>query len=103
MTVSAPLTPAERARIRRWQRHMFVYYGIAMIMLALAAGLTALFFEMPWVRRAALGMLLVLVIAATLVQFRERCPRCGMRLGSQGRLFLPERCRGCGIAFDAAT
>ena len=67
---------------------------------AAAAGAAMLMFgDLAWVRRAALAVLVVLLVAATIVQFRERCPRCGLRLGSHGRLFLPEQCRGCGVAF----
>jgi hypothetical protein len=78
---------------------MFVFNGIAIALLAVAVGLMLAFVDLVWVRRAALGVLILLVVLASAVQFRERCPRCGMRLGAHGRLFLPEQCRGCGVAF----
>ena len=96
MTLPAPLTPAERKRIWRWQHRMLLFYGIAIALLALAGALMLRFDELTWVRRAALALLLVLIVAATFVQFRERC---GRRLGSQGRLFLPAQCSGCGLEF----
>jgi hypothetical protein len=99
MTDPGPLTASERARIWRWQRRMFVFYGIAIALLGLAGAAMLMFGDLAWVRRAALAVLVVLLVAATIVQFRERCPRCGLRLGSHGRLFLPEQCRGCGVAF----
>ena len=99
MTVPAPLTPAERKRIWRWQHRMLLFYGIAIALLALAGALMLRFDELTWVRRAALALLLVLIVAATFVQFRERCPRCGRRLGSQGHLFLPAQCPSCGVEF----
>jgi len=100
MTDPVPLTASELARIWRWQRRMFVFYGVAIALLALAGALMLMFGDLAWVRRAALALLFVLLVAATIVQFRERCPRCGLRLGSQGRLFLPEQCRGCGVFFE---
>lgn len=33
------------------------------------------------------------------VQFSERCPRCGVRIGWQTRLLLPARCARCGVGF----
>jgi len=99
MTEPAPLTAGERNRLWRWQRQMLLFYGVAIALLTLAGALMLLFGELAWVRRAALILLLVLIAAATFVQFRERCPRCGRRLGSQGRLFLPVQCPGCGVEF----
>jgi hypothetical protein len=78
---------------------MFVFYGMAIALLGVAAGLMLALGDLVWVRRAALGVLMLLVVLATAVQFRERCPRCRMRLGAHGRLFVPEQCRGCGVAF----
>src|SRR5215467_6601481 len=71
MTKPAPLTAAEHSRLWRWQRRMFVFYGVAIALLALAGALMLLFGELAWVRRAALALLLALIAAATLVQFRE--------------------------------
>jgi hypothetical protein len=100
MTDPVPLTPSELARIWRWQGRMFTFYGIAIALVALAGALMLMFGDLAWVRRAAVALLLGLLVAATMVQFRERCPRCGLRLGSHGRLFLPEQCRGCGVVFE---
>jgi hypothetical protein len=100
MTDPVPLTPSELARIWRWQGRMFAFYGIAIALMALAGALMLMFGDLAWVRRAAVALLLGLLVAATMVQFRERCPRCGLRLGSHGRLFLPEQCRCCGVVFE---
>jgi len=100
MTDPVPLSPSELARIWRWQGRMFTFYGIAIALVALAGALMLMFGDLAWVRRAAVALLLGLLVAATMVQFRERCPRCGQRLGSHGRLFLPEQCRGCGVVFE---
>ena len=79
---------------------MFIFYGIAIALLAAAGAAMFGFGELAWVRRAALGLLVLILALATIVQFGERCPRCGLRLGSHGRLFLPEQCRGCGVVFQ---
>jgi hypothetical protein len=100
MSAPAPLTADEQRRIWRWQRRMFAFYGLAMALLALAAALLFSFGELAVMRRAALLGLGVVFLAASFVQFRERCPRCGLRLGRHGRLLLPERCRGCGVGFE---
>jgi hypothetical protein len=99
MTDPRPLSRDELTRIWRWQSQMFIFHGVAMVLLALAGVLILFFGDLAWVRRAALAAVLSLVVAATFVQFRERCPRCGLRLGSQGRLFLPEQCRRCSVVF----
>jgi predicted Zn-ribbon and HTH transcriptional regulator len=41
-----------------------------------------------------------MVAAATVLQLRERCPRCNARLRTKSLLRLPARCNICGIAFD---
>ena len=91
--------PHELARLWGWQRRMFAFYGVAIALLGAAVALMLAFGALVWVRRTALGVLILLVVVATAVQFRERCPRCGLRLGAHGRLFLPEQCRGCKVAF----
>ena len=74
MTDPVPLTASERARIWRWQRRMFVFYGIAIALLALAGAAMLMFGDLAWVRRAALAVLVVLLAAATIVQFRCAIP-----------------------------
>jgi hypothetical protein len=79
---------------------MVRYYAMAMTTIAIAAALAVTYGETAWMRRSALGLVLVLVLAAAVVQFRERCPRCGSRLGTQSRLLLPDKCRKCGVVFE---
>jgi hypothetical protein len=72
-------------------------------MVAIFAGVVviAVYGASPLVRLGVLGCLVALVMAATWVQFREMCPRCATRIGHQTRLFLPPRCRHCGVAYTA--
>ena len=95
-----PLTGVELARIWRWERHMIVFYACAITLIATAMAAAVSFGDIAWLRRSLLGLVLVLVVAGSFVQFREKCPRCGRRLGSQSRLLLPERCRGCRVKFE---
>ena len=95
-----PLTGVELARIWRWERHMIVFYACAITLIATAMAAAVSFGDIAWLRRSLLGLVLVLVVAGSFVQFREKCPRCGRRLGSQSRLLLPERCRKCRVKFE---
>ena len=96
----APLTRPELEGLRRWERSMIRYYAMAMTAVAIMAALAVAYGDVPWARRSVLGLVLVLVLAATIVQFRQRCPRCGARLGTQTRLMLPDKCRKCGVRFE---
>lgn len=95
-----PLTDVELARIWRWERHMIAFYAGAITLIAIAMAAAVSFSDVAWLRRSLLGLVLALVVGGSFVQFREKCPRCGRRLGSQSRLLLPERCRGCRVKFE---
>ncbi|KAB2914129.1 MAG: hypothetical protein F9K29_15290 [Hyphomicrobiaceae bacterium] len=100
MTQPAPLTRPQLERLWRWERNMIRYYAMAMTLIAAVAAVAVAYGDIPWVRRSMLALILLLVLAATIVQFRERCPRCGRRIGSQSRLLLPDKCKGCGVKFE---
>jgi len=74
-------------------------YAMAMTVIALGVGVVVAYGEHPLVRFLVLATVLGLVLLATIVQFREKCPRCGTRLGRQSRLILPDQCRTCGVEF----
>jgi hypothetical protein len=94
-----PLTPEDCAKIWRWERHMIVFYTIAM--LALIGGIVAVgvWSDIALVRRSVLALILLLAVIGAYVQFREVCPRCGSKLGKQSRFVLPDECRNCGVEF----
>ena len=96
----APLTRTELERLWRWERRMIGYYAVAMTVMCAAAALAFVYSDLAWMRRSALGVVLGLVLAATFVQFRERCPRCAARIGTQTRLLLPGKCKTCGVIFE---
>jgi len=95
-----PLTPDELQRLWRWERHMVRFHAVAMTVLVLGAGAAFLWSDIAWVRRLLLGLVLAMVAAATVLQLRERCPRCNARLRTKSLLRLPARCNICGIAFE---
>ena len=95
-----PLTGIELERIWRWERQMIAFYASAITLIAIAMAAAVTFGDVVWLRRSLLGLVLALVAAGSFVQFREKCPRCGRRLGSQSRLLLPVRCRGCRVEFE---
>jgi len=97
-----PLDAPELARVLRWQRHMYAFYGVAMVMIAGGFYLMTVFAQAPWLRPLLLAMLLALILAGAWVQFRERCPRCGTLLGRQSRFILPNKCKSCGVGFPRA-
>jgi len=42
-------------------------------------------------------LLLSFVAVAGFVQFGQKCPACGYRLGFQSRMVVPERCKKCHV------
>jgi hypothetical protein len=95
-----PLTREELERLWRWERHMVRFHAIAMTLLVVCAAATYLYSDIAWVRRSLLVLVVGLVVAATFLQVREKCPRCGARLRTKSLLRLPEKCGVCGAAFE---
>ncbi len=94
-----PLDEAERAHVKRWQQWMYGYFGLAMVILLALYSVAQRYGDSPTARWLVLAGVVVLVVAASFVQFSGRCPRCRTHLGRQARLVLPERCRVCGVEF----
>jgi hypothetical protein len=94
-----PLTRAELERLWLWESNTVRFHSVAMTVLVLSAAAAYFYSDVPWVRRSVLALVAVLVVAATILQVREKCPRCGSRLRT--KLFrLPARCHYCGVAFE---
>jgi hypothetical protein len=94
-----PLTPEELGRLWRWERQMARFHATAIAALVLAAAAAILYSDVAWFRRTLLAAIAVLVLAATVLQLRERCPRCGARLRVKSLLRLPDKCGVCRVAF----
>ena len=76
------------------------FHAVAMSLLVLCAAAAYFWSDVAWVRRSLLGVVLILVAAATVLQLREKCPRCGARLRTKSLLRLPAKCSMCGVAFE---
>ena len=100
MSAPKPLTHGELERLWRWERHMLRFHAVAMTVLALCAAATYFYSDIAWLRRSMLALVLLLVVAATILQVREKCPRCGARLRTKSLLRLPDKCGVCGIPFE---
>jgi hypothetical protein len=95
-----PLKPDELERLWRFERRMVRFHAVAMPALLLAAVLVFLYGEVIWFRRSVLVLVFLLVIAATMLQLSEKCPRCGARLRVRSLMRLRDRCHYCGVAFE---
>jgi hypothetical protein len=94
-----PLDGPELAKVLGWQRRMYWFYGIAMLLIFGGFLILTRVTEAAWVRPILALMLAGLMIGGAFVQFRERCPRCGTLLGRQSRFVLPGKCKSCGVPF----
>jgi hypothetical protein len=99
MSLQEPLTRAELERLWRWERQMTWLYGAAMAGFLLAGVAANRFGDLAWLHRPLLAGAAILVVAAAVLQFRERCPRCRARLRSGILRMLPGRCSQCGVPF----
>ena len=100
MRILEPLSRDELQRLWRWERHMTRFHAVAMTLFVLCAAAAFVWSDIAWVRRSLLALVLLLVAAATVLQLREKCPRCGSRLRTKSLLRLPDRCNMCGIPFE---
>ena len=93
------LTEAELQRLRRWQKRMLVSFLstmsliIVFVPLKLAIGLSQ---EVEYIVGTTF---IVFALAGAVIQFSEKCPNCGARIGFQSRLILPPQCVKCKISF----
>jgi hypothetical protein len=79
MLIREPLTREELARLWRWERHMLRFHAVAMTLLVACAAAALLYSDIARVRRSLLVLVTMLVIAATVLQVRGKCPRCSAR------------------------
>jgi hypothetical protein len=91
-----PLRPHELVRLWRWQRRMFVFYGIAIALLGVAVGLMALG-DLVWVRRAALGVLMLLAFSPPRFNSASAVPAAGCALARTAGCFCPSSAVAAGL------
>ena len=95
----APLSAAEFTRLRRWQRNMRTGAIATLFYLGVMVGFVSTVpIEASLPRWIAILIFPAMVLAGVVLQFSERCPRCGMLLGLQASLGVPETCERCGVS-----
>lgn len=99
MRQQEPLTHEDMTPLWRWERQMGWFHIGAMGALVLAGVVVHNYGDLAWLRRFLLGAVLVLVVGATVLQFRARCPRCNARVRSKILRMLPDKCAACGVDF----
>lgn len=99
--VDLRLSEQDLAELRRWQRRMIQTFAVAMAGLVGVVVLDMVFQPGEVVGGMMMGVLLIIVVVAARIQFGQKCPACGARLGFQTRLLLPRACRKCGVAFQS--
>ena len=92
-----PLTPHELQRLALWERSIKRFHAAAIPVLLACAAAVLFWSDVAWLRRSLLILVLILVVIATLLQLRERCPRCNARLRTTMLLRLRQRCHYCGV------
>lgn len=99
MQPQEPLSREELEPLWRWERQVTWLQVGAMAFLLLAGVVATRFAGYVWLQHTLLGGFAVLVIAATALQMRQRCPRCRTRLRGKLLSVLPSKCAVCGVAF----
>jgi lipopolysaccharide export LptBFGC system permease protein LptF len=91
------LNTKELQELQLWQKRMITLLVIAMVALIVVVGVDLI---IGMSRMAASFVFLGLVALAGLgifIQFSQKCPACGYRLGFQTRLLIPNNCKKCGV------
>ena len=91
------LSRDELEALRLWQKRMIIVFAATMGGLLLVAGADLAFGLSESAAWVVFLLLLVMVVLGGFIQFRQRCPGCGYRIGFQSRLLLPDNCKKCGI------
>lgn len=94
-----PLTDAERAALRRWERTQILFFGVFMGLLAAIGILDQLGALTASLRTGLAAGVVLLAIAGVRHRLGRRCPRCDYHLGRAVRFLLPARCPRCGVSY----
>jgi hypothetical protein len=89
------LTEAELLRLNRWQKRMLATFILAMSLIIVFVPLKLVLGLSRDVEYIVGLVYMVLVTAGAVLQFSEKCPSCGARIGFQSRLILPSHCPKC--------
>ncbi len=99
---ASPPQPLKRdvlAELSWWQTWN-VFLFIAFLLLFVAALLVSWFHLLPITGiQLIIAVYVALGLSGLLHHFTRRCPHCGMNIGVQSSLLLPERCERCQVNF----
>lgn len=96
---SKPLNESELKELRVWQNRM-VYMFVFTTLFFISAIVYDLFIGLSG--RSGIFIFILMLVTVCIdgiIQFTQKCPRCGYRIGLQSRLTLPEKCKNCGVVF----
>jgi hypothetical protein len=99
MSPQEPLTREEMEPLWRAERQVSWLNVAAMGVFLLASATAYRDQQLAWFARPLLAAMLVLLLAAAVLQFRARCPRCHTRLRPRILRMLPDKCAVCGVEF----
>ncbi len=91
------LEAGELEELQLWQKRVITIFLVTSVGLLVVVGADLIIGLSRTVAWLAFLALLGLVGIRSFIQFHQRCPRCGYRLGFQSRLLVPENCKQCGV------
>ena len=95
------LNPEQYRRIKRWEKMMIIFFSVAMVLIAITFFSSALLrFSEKTNNLIFAALILFVAFPAAVLQFSEKCPSCGYRLGFQTRLVLPKECKKCSVSYE---
>ncbi len=95
------LNTQQYLRVKLWEKRMIIFFTVAMVLVGVALFSSALLkFSEKTNYAVFAGLILFVALPAAVLQFSEKCPKCGYRLGFQTRLVLPKRCKKCSVSYE---
>jgi cation transporter-like permease len=90
------LSTNEREQLRSWQRRLVTAFCVTITGLLIVVAADLVFGFSPRGALLAFSALLALALTAIVIQFSQKCPRCGYRLGRQTCFLIAARSAGSG-------
>ena len=96
-SVMKNLNANELEELPLWQKRMITVFATTMAALIFVVVADLIIGISRMVASFAFLVLIALVGLGIFIQFSQKCPRCGYRLGFQSRLLVPHNCKKCGV------
>ncbi len=93
------ISSAELRQLMRWQRRMIAVMVVTWSFVLLFIAVEVVFDLPRELEISGFAVMLLLVAVGVVIQFSERCPSCGKRIGWQSGVIVPESCGRCGVVF----